>query len=110
MAVQQRLGSQSMESRTTSAAWLRGVADTLAAQGLDVAEIFADAGMDLGALRDTERRWPTESVKLLWTLAAQRSGNLAVALANPHAVDPGHYGVVGYAMMSSPNLLAGLQR
>ncbi|HEY2560510.1 MAG TPA: AraC family transcriptional regulator [Caldimonas sp.] len=99
-----------MESRTTSAAWLRGVADTLAAQGLDVASLFADAGMDLDALHDAERRWPTDNVNLLWSLAAKRACNPAVALANPHAVDPGHYGVVGYAMMSSPNLLTGLER
>ncbi len=99
-----------MEARTTSSGWLRGVADTFAAQGLDVAALFVEAGIDPGALHDAERRWPTESVNLLWALAAQRSGNPALALANPTAVDPGHYGVVGYAMMSSPDLLTGIER
>lgn len=99
-----------MDSRTTSSAWLRGVADALAGQGLDVPALFEEAGIDPGSLLDAERRWPTEIINRLWSLAAQRSGNPAIALANPHTVDPGHYGVVGYVMMSSANLLTGLER
>jgi hypothetical protein len=49
-------------------------------------------------------------VSCLWQLAAERSGNPAVALSNPHLGRPAHYGVVGYAMMSSPDLLTGLGR
>jgi hypothetical protein len=66
-----------MNHRTTSSTWIRGVANTLSAQGLDTASLFADAGLDLAALDDPERRWPTEQVSLLWSLAAERSGNPA---------------------------------
>ncbi|MDB5860629.1 MAG: putative Transcriptional regulator, AraC/XylS family [Ramlibacter sp.] len=99
-----------MDSRSTSSAWLRGVADALAGQGMDVPALFLEAGIDPSALDDADRRWPTETVNCLWSMAARRSGNPAIALANPQAVDPGHYGVVGYAMMSSSNLLTGLER
>lgn len=99
-----------MEHRSTSSAWVRGVASTFASQGLDVASLFTDAGLSLSLLDQADQRWPTEQVSLLWQLAAERTGNPAVALANPHLARPDHYGIVGYAMMSSPDLLTGLCR
>src|SRR6266404_4764037 len=99
-----------MERRTTSSAWIRGVANTLQSQGLDAEALFADAGLSFEQLDNPEQRWPTEQVRRLWSLAAERSGNPAVALSNPHLARPDHYGVVGYAMMSSPDLMTGLSR
>ena len=99
-----------MQNRTTSAAWIRGVVKTFSSQGLDVPRLFADVGLDYTGLEDPELRWPTEQVSRLWTLAVERSRNPAIALFNPHVVRPDHYGVVGYAMMSSANLHAGLER
>jgi AraC-like DNA-binding protein len=96
--------------RTTCSAWMRGVANTLSAQGLDAAALFREAGLSIERLEDADYRWPSEQVNRLWTLAAKRSGNPAVALANPHLARPDHYGVVGYAMMSSRDLVAGLER
>ena len=99
-----------MKYRSTSSAWVRGVASMFASQGVDVAALFADAGLSLSLLDQADRRWPTEQVSLLWQLAAVRAGNPAVALTNPHLARPDHYGIVGYAMMSSPDLLTGLGR
>jgi len=99
-----------MQQRSTSSAWVRGVSNTLAAQGLDVASLFAEAGLSLASLDDPEHRWPTDQVSSLWCIAVERSGNPGVALANPHLARPAHYGVVGYAMMSSPDLMTGLGR
>lgn len=96
--------------RTTSSAWIRGVANTLSSQGLDAAALFEEAGLSIEDLNDCEYRWPTEQVNRLWALAAERSGNPAIALASPHLARPDHYGVVGYAMMSSPDLRTGLER
>jgi AraC-like DNA-binding protein len=99
-----------MSYRTTSSAWIRGIARAITSQGLDAASLFAEAGIALDLLENAEQRWPTEQVSRLWSLAALRSGNPAVALANPRPARPEHYGVVGYAMMSSPNLLTGIER
>jgi AraC-like DNA-binding protein len=96
--------------RTISSAWMRGLANTLTAQGLDAGGLFRDAGLSIAQLEDCEHRWPSEQVSRLWTLAAERSGNPAIALSNPHLARPDHYGVVGYAMMSSSDLLTGLER
>ncbi len=99
-----------LQLRTTSSAWMRGVANTLSTQGLDASALFKEAGLSIAQLEDCEHRWPSEPVNRLWSLAAARSGNPAVALANPHLARPDHYGVVGYAMMSSPDLGTGLER
>jgi len=72
--------------------------------------MFAEAGLSIGDLDDPDHRWPTENTSRLWALAAERSGDPAVALADPHLARPDLYSFVGYTMMSSPNLITGLHR
>ena len=99
-----------LDERTTSSAWMRGVANTLSAQGQDAAALFAAAGLSIKDLDDCDFRWPTEGVSRLWAIAAERSGNPDIGLFNPHTPRPDQYGLVGYAMMSSADLEAGLVR
>jgi AraC-like DNA-binding protein len=89
---------------------MRGVANTLTAQGLDAPALFAEAGLSFADLDKPDHRWPTEEASRLWAFAAERSGNPDIALSNPHMPRPDQYGVVGYAMMSSPDLQTGLVR
>src|SRR3984893_7965953 len=72
------------QHRTTSSAWMRGGANTLQAQGLDAAAVFAEVGLFINNLDNPEYRWPTEKASRLWTLAAERSGNPDIGLSNPH--------------------------
>ena len=78
--------------RTTSSSWMRGVATTLKEQGLDAAMLFAEVGLSIEDLDDCDRRWPTEALSRLWVLAAERSGNPDIGLANVDAPRPDHYG------------------
>src|SRR5260370_3891486 len=98
------------QHRTTSSAWMRGVANTLQVQGLDAAVLFAELGLSINNLNDPEYRGPTEKASRLWTLAAERSGNPDIGLSNPHVPRPDQYGIVGYARIASPELLLGLTR
>ncbi len=99
-----------MGERTTSAAWVRGVADALGGAGLDARALCAEAGIDLDALAISGARCPTEKVSLLWQLAVARSGDPAIALRTPPSSRPAIFDVVGYAMLSSQNLHAALER
>jgi AraC-like DNA-binding protein len=99
-----------IEERTTSSAWMRGVAKTLQQQGLDSPALFKEVGLSIDNLDDPDFRWPTEEESRLWTLAAERSGNPDIGLFNPHLPRPDQYGIVGYVMMSSPDLLTGFTR
>jgi AraC-like DNA-binding protein len=98
------------DRRTTSSAWMRGIARTLTAEKLDAAALFAEVGLSIENLEDVDYRWPTEQESQLWTLAAERSGNPDIGLSNPHLPRPDQYGIVSYAMMSSADLLTGLTR
>jgi AraC-like DNA-binding protein len=93
------------DQRSCAAFWVKGVADTLKAGGLDVAALLDEAGLDTAALSDPDSRFPTEKVSLLWQLAVARSGNPAIGLLNSEVVKPASFDVLAYAMMSSPNLL-----
>jgi hypothetical protein len=54
----------------SAALWVKGVAETLKAEGLDVAALFHEAGLDTTALSDLDSRFPTERVSLLWLRSA----------------------------------------
>ena len=90
--------------------WVKGVAEALKAEGLDVAVLFDEAGLDMVALSDPDSRFPTERVSLLWQLAVARSGDPAIGLANSNIAKPASFDVVAYTMLSSPNLLGILER
>src|SRR5215510_9633837 len=105
-AMPKKIGHQ----HSCAAFWVKGVAETLKAEGLDVAALFHAAGLDMTALSDPDSRFPTERVSLLWQLAVARSGNPAIGLANSNVVKPASFDVVAYTMMSSPNLLGILER
>ena len=49
-----------MSGRSTSASWVRGIAEMFAANGLDVQGIFSEAGIDLVELQKVDARVPTE--------------------------------------------------
>src|SRR5215831_2975107 len=106
-----RAMNETSAGQTTCAAfWVKGIAETLEAAGLDIPALFEEAELELVALSDADARFPTEGISRLWQLAATRSGNPAIGLTNSSAVKPGSFDVVAYAMMSSPNLLGILER
>ena len=63
-----------MAKRTTSAVWVKGIAEMLVAEGVDVGALFAAAGIDRTALEAPGARVQTETVSHLWELAVERSG------------------------------------
>ena len=98
------------DQHSSAAFWVKGIAETLKAGGLDVTALLDEAGLDAAALSDPDARFPTERVSLLWQLAVARSGNPAIGLSTSNVVRPASFDVVAYTMMSSPNLLGILKR
>jgi AraC-like DNA-binding protein len=99
-----------MSRPTTSASWVRGIMETLAAEGLDVGGLCHAAGIDVSALDAAGARVATEKISRLWELAVEHSRNPAIGLAQSHVVRPANFDVVGYTMMSCSTLLAGFER
>lgn len=103
--------SETTGDQTTCAAfWVKGIAQSLEAAGLDLKALFEEAGLNFAALDDADARFPSEGITLLWQLAVTRSGDPAIGLANSTSMKPANFDVVAYAMMSSPNLLGILER
>jgi AraC-like DNA-binding protein len=98
------------DHHSCAAFWVKGVAEALKAEGLDVAALFDAAGLHMAALSDPDARFPTERVSLLWQLAVTHSGDPAIGLANWNIAKPAIFDVVAYTMMSSPYLLGILER
>jgi AraC-like DNA-binding protein len=99
-----------MGKRTTAAIWVKGIAEMLAAEGLDVRVLLDAAGIDPAALESQGARLPTEKISHLWELAVERSGNPAIGLAQHHVVRPASFDVVGYSMMSCADLRSAFER
>src|SRR5665647_3656935 len=98
-----------MIERTSSAAWLRGVAGMFEAEGLDPLALFAAARLDPKCLADPNARYAADAVSVLWELAVAQSGKPNLGLTRELAARFGNMDLVGYAMASSPTLLYGLQ-
>jgi AraC-like DNA-binding protein len=99
-----------MGRRTTAAIWVKGIAEVLAAERLDVAALLAAAGIDPAALDAPGARLSTDRISLLWELAAEQSGNPAIGVAQHRVAKPASFDVVGYTMMSCADLLGAFER
>jgi AraC-like DNA-binding protein len=99
-----------MSKLTTAAIWVKGIADMLAAEGLNAPALLAQAGIDAAELDHPGARLPTEKISHFWELAAERSGNPAISLAQHQVARPASFDVVGYAMMSCADLHSAFER
>ncbi|MEP7300520.1 MAG: AraC family transcriptional regulator [Caldimonas sp.] len=99
-----------MIARTSSGAWVKGVADMFAAEGLAVEDLFDLAGLDFATLNDPAMRFLIDDVSLLWELAVARSGKATLGLSRELTLTFGNFDVVAYAMLTCQTLLEGLER
>jgi AraC-like DNA-binding protein len=86
------------------------MAEAFESDGLELQALFAEAGLELAALGDADRRFASDKVDQLWRLALARSGNPSLGLASSRIAKPASFDVVAYTMMSAPSLLGILER
>ncbi|MEH6492973.1 AraC family transcriptional regulator [Halopseudomonas sp.] len=96
--------------RTTSAGWARAIAQALEGRGVNAAALFDELGIDPAVIADPDGRIPQDNMTRLWQRAVAVSNNSAIGLSMAQTLRPGHFSVVGYAMMSSRTLLEGFGR
>ena len=96
--------------RTSSSAWIKGLASLFAAEAVDVPRLFRDAGIDTARLEDPYWRMPSDQVSQLWNLAIERSGNMAMGMDRTRTQRHVNFDLIVYPLMSSPDLYDGLQR
>jgi len=96
--------------RTSSGAWLRGVLDMFAAEGVDVPSLLRDCAFDAAGLDRADARFPADDISQLWQLAVARAGKSTLGLSRELAARHGNLDTLGHAMTCSPHLEAGLER
>ena len=96
--------------RTSSCTWVKGIAEMFASRGVDVPRLFRDAGIEQVRLENPQERFGADEVSQLWELAIASSGDRTLGLDRAIAARHMNFDVVGYAMLSCPDLGAGLQR
>lgn len=89
---------------STIASWARMIVQALDACGVDSAQLFSDAGLDLEQTRDPNTRFPSRNMATVWRLAVERSGDPCFALRLPQFVHPSMYSALSMALVSSRNL------
>lgn len=94
--------------RTSSSTWVKGVADMFASQGIDVPRLFRAAGVDIQLLDKPGARFGAEKISELWELAVAWSGKPALGMDPTLTARFVNFDIVGYALLSSPDLRTGL--
>jgi AraC-like DNA-binding protein len=93
-----------------SSGYAKVLVNTLSAQGLDVASLCQEAGLDI-KLADTPGSFCERStIYRLWDLTAQASSDPNIGLKAYENFHPGIFQIVGYTMMSSLNLKKAFER
>lgn len=96
---------------STIGTWALLMAKSIESYGVDADALFAEAGLCLDeARRDSETRFPVRQMAQVWELAVTRTGDPCIALTLTRYFQPSTYSAPGLAMVSSRNVLEGLQR
>lgn len=93
---------------TVSCAYARALLDCLRRDGLEPADWFEAAA--IRRLDDAAQRMPLLDWLRMFELAVARSGDPELPLRVGQAIQPHHYGVLGYLTMSAASLLEAIQR
>lgn len=86
------------------------LANTFLAQGLDLAGLCQEAGLDVEFVNQPGAFCERSIIYRLWDLAAQASDDPNIGLKAYGEFHPSSFQIVGYTMMSSSNLKSALER
>lgn len=78
--------------------------------GLDPAPLFAKAEIPLGPPASPQTRYPLSSIRKLWQLSLQATGDEAIGLKTGFYAQPTQFYAFGYSWLASATLLGGLRR
>jgi AraC-like DNA-binding protein len=94
----------------TSVLWVRNIVDALDGLGLNGMDLARRAGINPALFGVVESGVLVKEIVKLWELAAAESGDSTIGLRAAQGFRPSSMDATGYAMMSSPTLMAALER
>ena len=99
-----------MGQRGPSITTLRPVVNALTQMGLDWRSILSASGIDPELIDDCEARISAEAFAHFWPTAAEITGDACLGLHVGEHVSPASVNILGYLLISSPTVRAGLER
>lgn len=99
-----------MKPNTVLSSWGRAIRRALDAAGIDSARLFAEAGLDIGALANPDARYPLSKTTRLWALAVRETGDPAFGLSVATQVTQTTFHALGYALIASGTLREAFER
>lgn len=95
---------------TSLSSWGLAIAATLEARGVDSRALFAQAGLDIDALRDPNARYPLSASNRLWKLAVETTGDAALALDVVRHTNPTTFHALGFSLAASATVAEAFER
>jgi AraC-like DNA-binding protein len=95
--------------RSSSSTWVRGLLEMFASRGVDVPWLVRAAEIAPERVENPDERFTADEVSRLWELAVERSGDCTLGMDRALTLHHVNFDVVGYAMLSSPDLRSALQ-
>jgi AraC-like DNA-binding protein len=90
--------------RNVIASWVVAVAQALDERGVDSAELFARAGIDLATARDPATRYPADKMTHVYELAEEITEDPSFGLSIAEYVHPTSLNALGYSLFASNDL------
>ncbi len=94
--------------RSSSSTWVKGLLEMFASRGVDVPCLVQAADIAPERMENPDERFTADEVSRLWELAVARSGDPTLGMDRELTLRHVNFDVVGYAMLSSPDLRSAL--
>ncbi len=98
------------DHRSILASWTGSIARALEARGINSAETFAKAGLDIAETQDPNARYPHSKMKKLWETCVEVSGDPGFALSTAEYRSPIALHGTGLAIDASSTVRESLER
>jgi len=98
------------KTATSLSSWVLLVAKAIEGYGLDSKGIFQQAGMDIEEIKKPHGRIPTESMKKVWDIAREQSGDPYIGIKVASYFQPNVFSALGMALAASHHVYDALKR
>ncbi len=99
-----------IHSPTSLSSWGLAIRSALESRGLDGAELFKQAGLDVEALGDPLARYPLAATTRLWRLAIEATADPCFGIEVARHARPTYFHALGFSLAASGSLAEAFER
>jgi AraC-like DNA-binding protein len=99
-----------IHSPTSLSSWGLAIRNALESRGIDGADLFQKAGLDVAALADPLARYPLAATTRLWRLAVEATGDPAFGIEVARHARPTYFHALGFSLAASGSLAEAFER